>query len=198
MRIEDGRGSGNFASVNNRYELRTFAVTETKAQAANEDAVAYNINTGEITGITSGDATLLYLKNGEDEDIFIDAIVFGIRGFTGLSDMAVVEFIRNPTGGDLISDASPVAQSANRNFGSAKTLKTSTLAYKGKNSGTLTGGDDFSLFYIGNNQRIFADINILLPKGSSFGVKITSDATAGTAYCAAIMNVQTEGRSTLK
>jgi hypothetical protein len=196
MRIEDGKGRGSYVAVNERNELRTFSVTETKSQAANEDQAAYNLNTGEITGITSGNATLFYFYNDQDEDVFIDSVAFGFRGFTGLSDMVVVEFIRNPTAGDLISDATAISANANRNFGSARSFKATTLAYKGKDSGTITGGTTFSLFYAGNNTRTFATINILLPRGSSFAAKVTSDATAGTAYFAAIINSQLEGRST--
>src|SRR6056300_490468 len=102
--IEDP-STGYKASVTKRNELKTFAVTESESEFANTKGDVYNINSGEITSLSAGDASLIYLYNDEDVDYVLSAVAVGIRGFTGLSDMATITIIRNPTGGDLISDA---------------------------------------------------------------------------------------------
>lgn len=194
MKIDDGTGSGRQASVNAANELRVFAITETESQAAGEDGFSYNINTGDITSLTAGDATLVYFKNDEEETVVLESFAVGIRGFTGLTDMAVLTMIRNPDGGDIVSDATAVSMNQNRNFGSSKTLSTSTLVYKGKAAGTVTGGDDIGQFYIGNNSRLNPQINFEIPRGSSVAIKVVSDATAGTAYAALILHLKDPNR----
>jgi hypothetical protein len=190
MILEDGQGTGKKAGINGRNEVKTFSITESEAQASTFLGDAYNINSGDVTGLTAGDATLLYLKNDEDYDIIIEAVAIGLRGFTGLTDMAQITLIQNPTAGDIITDATPVSMNANRNFGSSKTLKNTTLTYKGKAAGTITGGNDAIYFYSGNNSRLFANIGIELPRGSSLAIKVESDATAGTAYAALVAFVK--------
>lgn len=181
------------AEVTGRFELKTFSVTESEAQHAAEVGDAYNINSGEITSLTAGDATLLYFKNDEEQDVIIEAIAVGLRGFTGLSDKAVITVIKNPTAGDLITDATVVSMNQNRNFGSSKTLATTSFAYKGKAAGTITGGSDVAIFYQGEG-RLYATINLELPRGSSLAIKVDSDATGGNAYAALIMHVKDSKR----
>lgn len=188
--IENGAGDGKKLAINGRNEAKVFAVTESEAQAASEVGDAYNINTGDISSLTAGDASLIYFKNDEDTDVIIEAIAVGIRGFTGLSDMATVTVIRDPTGGDLLTDETAVAMNINRNFGSSKTLKATSSAYKGKAAGTISGGTDAIQFYQSNNSRLYAAINLEIPRGSSLAIKVDSDATAGTAYAALVFHVK--------
>lgn len=191
MIIENGAGDGKKLKINGRNEAEVFAVTESEAQYAAEQGDAYNINTGDI-GV-AGDATLLYFKNDEDREVILEAIAIGIRGST-ITDQATVTIVRNPTGGDLISDATAVDMNANRNFGSSKSLKTTSLAYKGKVSGTVTGGSDAAQFYMGNNSRLYASINFEIPKGSSIAIKIEGTTTGGNAYGALILHVKDSER----
>ena len=94
--------------------------------------------------------------------------------------------IRNPTGGDLISDATAVDMNQNRNFGSSKTLTADV--YKGKSAGTITGGDDIVLLYQGTDSRLFASLILQVPKGQSIAIKIDPKLSSGSvkAYCAAV------------
>ena len=194
MKINDSTGSGHGLKINPNNEAHVFAVIETELESANDKGLSYNLNSGEVTGLTSGDASLIYFKNDEDEVYIIDAVALGLRGFTGLTDMAVVEVIRNPTGGDLITDATPADMKSNANFGSSNTLEAGSFLYKGKDSGTITGGNQHALIYAGNNSRIYATLSIEVPRGGSVAVKITSDATAGTAYCALVGHLKDSNR----
>ena len=118
--IEDGKGGGKSAQVDSSNRLRTHAVSETEALHSAEEGTAYNINTGLIT--ITGDATLIYLKNNEENDFVINSVALG--SFEGIthSDDPYITIVRNPTGGDLISDATAVSMNQNRNFGSSRTL----------------------------------------------------------------------------
>ena len=187
MKIDDGTGSGRQSGVNGRQELNVFAVIESELESANDHGLAYNLNSGEITSIASGDATLIYFKNGEDSTFVIDAIAVGLRGFTSLTDMAVLTVIKNPTAGDLITDATAVSIKSNSNFGSSNLINNGSDIFKGKNSGTVTGGTDHAIIYAGNNARVFAILNMELTKGASIAVKVVgAGASAGNAYCALV------------
>jgi hypothetical protein len=187
LKLEDGGGSGRVAKVNGRQEVKTFSIIETETEAANDLGLTYNLNSGEVTSIASGAATLIYFKNDEDSTYVINAVALGARGFTGLADMIVATIYRNPDAGDLISDATAADISSNSNFGSSNQLGVGTLLYKGKNAGTISGGEEFAIIYVGNNSRAAPPLNIELPKGGSIAVKIEgASATAGNAYCALI------------
>jgi hypothetical protein len=184
-------GNGTTVDINDKRELKVFAVTETESQASLELGKAYNINSKDVSSMTAGDATLIYLYNDEDYPILIEQMIIGVRGLTGLTDMAQWTTISNPTGGDLISDATTTGViRANRLGGTSQTLKSTTLVYKGKASGTVTGGTEELYGYIGNNTRQPIPIGVEVARGGSYAVKIDSDATAGTAYCALVAHVK--------
>lgn len=177
MIFEDGRGTGSKARVDANNRLHVQSVQESEALHGTEEGDAYNINTGLIS--ITGDATLQYIKNNEDRDLVIEAIAIG--SFEGIthSDDPYITLVRNPTGGDLISDATAVSMNQNRNFGSNKTLTADN--YKGKVSGTLTGGNDIAILQVTPGGRSFYAINFVLPKGASMGIKLTANVTSGTA-----------------
>jgi hypothetical protein len=195
MIFEDGTGSGYKAGVNARNEVKAFAITETESQAASELGDAYNINTGEETFAASTSSGLLYFKNDEDTDIIVEAIACGFRNSTTTDDQLAVFVVRNPTGGTLYDAATGVDMNENRNFGSSKTLKTTTLAYKSTaQNQTLTGGDDIVLLHASKAGRLFAAINLELPRGSSLGIRVDSASLATTCYAALVMHAKDSNR----
>lgn len=185
--INDGKGSGLSAQVDDQNRLRTHAVTEDESLHAAEEGNAYNINTGLIS--ITGDATLIYYKNTGEKDFVVEAIALGsFEGITHSND-PYITLVRNPTGGDLISDATAVSMNQNRNFGSSNS--TSGLAYKGKVGGTLTGGNDIAILQASPGGRSFYTINFVLPKGSSVGLKLTANVSSGSAnWYAAIIGFE--------
>jgi hypothetical protein len=188
MKFEDGSGKGYGAKVDKNNRVHTQAVTESEAIHSVGDGTAYNINTGLIS--ITGDATLQYIKNNEDEELFIEAIAIG--SFEGIchSDDPYITIVRNPTGGDLICDATAVSMNQNRNFGSNKALLADN--FKGKVGGTLTGGADLGILQVTPGGRSFYTINLSLPKGASMGIKLTANRSSGTAnyYCALIVHLK--------
>lgn len=184
MQILDGKGKGTKAQVDSSNRLRTHAVTESEQLHSAEEGNAYNINTGLIS--ITGNATLVYIKNNGTNDLVINAIAIG--SFEGIthSDDPYITLVRNPTGGDLISDATAVSMNQNRNFGSNNTLTADI--YKGKVSGTLTGGNNIAILQVTPGGRSFYEIDFLLPKGTSLGITLTANVNSGSAnyYCALI------------
>ena len=189
MIIESGTGNGKKWKINNSNLAEVHGITETEEQHATEGGDAYNINTGYIGSITT-DATLLYIKNNETQDLVINAFALGIDSGGTHSNKPYLTLVRNPTGGDLISDATAVSMNQNRNFGSSETLTVD--AYKGKVSGTLTGGNDIAILQATPDGRSFYTINLIIPKGSSIGIKYTANLSSGTEqiYCAAIVHLK--------
>lgn len=188
MNIDDGSGNGFKARVDSKLRMHTHSVSETESLHALETGVAFNINTGLIS--VTGNATLIYLKNLEDQDIVIESIAIG--SFEGIthSDDPYLKIIKNPLSGDLITDASPVAMNENRNFGSSREL--SADVFKGKVSGTITGGSDVAFLQASGGGRGFYPINLILPKGSSVAIDLIANVTSGSAnwYCALICHLK--------
>lgn len=174
--IRGATGNSYGVKVGSDFRLATRSVSATEIQDAVKTGRSYNINTGEIS--ISADSALLYFKNNEDEDFFVDSIAIGLTDGSA-SDIQKVTVIRNPTAGTIVSGASAVAINQNRNFGSSKTLANS-LAYKGASGNTITDGSDIALLFQTDNGRLFADVDFLLPKGSSIGVEIDVNLSSGS------------------
>jgi fermentation-respiration switch protein FrsA (DUF1100 family) len=182
MIIENGVGNGNKAEVDENNQLHTFSITEDEAKAANSIGNEYNINTGTIAFSTNSSTrtTILYFKNDEDQDYVATAIAVGLgtRSAT-VSDAANIWLVRNPTSGSTITNANAVDINSNSNFGSNKSLKSTTLAYKGADGeGATSGGSDHALLYM-TDGRLLAGLNMTIPKGSSIAIEIDGN-TSGT------------------
>jgi hypothetical protein len=185
--IKDGTGSSNEAKVDENKQLHVFGITETEQQQATDFGNSYNINTGWISGV-SGSTAVLYFKNDEDSPFVVDAIAVGFGRDASDTDIQTVRVIRNPSAGDIITQATNVDMNQNRNFGSSNSLKTTTLAYKGVNSNTdFTDGDDIAIFAQNDNGRLFATVDFELTRGSSIGITIDTETTGSTKVYAAII-----------
>jgi hypothetical protein len=185
MKVEDGTGKGYSLKVGKDNRAQVRAVSEAESVHNGEGGRAYNMNTGLIS--ITGDATLAYFKNTDTENFVVQAVAIG--SFEGIthSDDPYITLIRNPTAGDLITDATTTGVlNQNRNFGSSKTAD--GLFYKGKVSGTVTGGDNIAILQVTPGGRSFYTIDFVIPKGSSIGIKLTANVSAGSAnyYCALI------------
>ena len=168
--------------VDTNEQAHVFAVTEDEQRQAAEKGNEYNINTGSIAFSTNSTArtTLLYFKNDEDSDYIVTAIALGLgtRSAT-VSDAANVFIVRNPLTGTTITNANAVDMESNSNFGSTNTLKSTTLVYKGADGeGVTSGGTDHALLYM-TDGRLFAHLNLELPKGSSVAIEFDGN-TSGT------------------
>lgn len=179
--IKDGTGNGFNAQVTSNNKLATAAISQSDKAHAADLAERYNINTGDITLTDANETTVLYLKNNEDEDLLVTAAIYNLGATTlGTGDVKI-DIIRNPTTGDIITNASAVAINSNFNFGSSKTA--SVNAYKGATAdAVITDGTvHLSTRSASNTGRIFIDLeNIVLAKGSSLAINYTPP-TANTS-----------------
>jgi hypothetical protein len=177
QQIQDGTGAGYRAKVTEGNRIFTQTISESQADHHSELGDRFNINTGDIT--LTGNATtsaVLYFKNNEDEDFHITVVVFNLGNSTGGTGDTLIELIRNPSAGTIVSNAVAVSVDSNFNFGSAIDL--SATAYKGAEGYTLTDGTVFATTRSASNGRIVLTLGeIVLPKGSSFGIKYTTQAS---------------------
>ena len=182
--ILDGAGSGSRATVGADRRLQVRAVSENEIIHNAELGNAFNFNTGLIS--ITADATLMYLKNNSDNNFILETVV--VAGYDGLThtDFPDLTIVRNPTGGDLITDETAINMNQNRNFGSSKTADVNV--YKGKVGGTLTGGDNIAILQAAKTGRSTYPLNLLLPKGASIGITFNVTVSGGAAnwYCAII------------
>lgn len=182
--ILDGTGDGYKAKVGSDHRMQVRAIDELEIIHNGELGNSYNFNTGNIS--LGADATLIYLKNNATNNFILETIVVGIGSGITYSDFPYITAVRNPTGGDLISDATAISMNQNRNFGSSKVADVDV--YKGKSGGTCTGGNNIALFQVSQTGRSTYPINFILPKGSSIGITLDLNASSGSAniYCAII------------
>ena len=176
-KIEDGTGLGFDARVDENNRIHVHSVNVTEVVHAAEQGLAYNLNTGQIS--VTNDATLIYFKNNETRDFVISAIAVGNDGGATYSTRPLITVVRNPTGGDLISDQTDVDMNQNRDFGSSRVLNTD--AYKGKTGGTLTGGNDIAILQSTTGGRDFFTLDFVLTEGSSIGLTYTANISSGTS-----------------
>lgn len=186
--IEDGSGGGWRGHVTENRRLATQAHTVNDGQVAAEKGDAYNINTGLISLSGASDSALLYYSNTGTVDYHIETLVLGVGAGTA-SDMGLLTFINNPTGGDLITDATDVDMEQNRNAGSSNTLLANS--YKGKDGGTITGGANVAQFFQGTSGRLAAPFVYIIPPGKSVAMKYAPNLSTGTVnvYAALIGHV---------
>ena len=187
--------------VDNNGSGHVYAVTESQFTAAALQDGAYNINTGLITGLTGTSGhSMLYFKNDEapingESRIIIDAFAFwtGTRSAT-VTDDPVWTILKNPNGGDIISDATAVSIKSGSDFGGNSELSSTSYAYKGKNGGTITSTDGDHAIIAGTG-RIYAGIPIVLRRGKSVGVSVDINTSGACQAYAAIIFRRVDGKS---
>ena len=171
--IEDGSGKGYSAKVDQDNRLFMRGVTETEFEHGVRNGRAFNVNT-ELISITTGSTTehaILYLKNNEDTEIVLSAWFVGTAGSSGTTFGAgpLLKVYYNPTGGSLISDASPV-EIVNRQGGSSETFDLTVYKATGPEK-TITGVGTPVLFQTHPKEgRAFGTVYLSLRKGASLGV----------------------------
>lgn len=189
MKIEDGTGSGYNLKIDNKNRAKVIGENITDEVASAYAGEAFNIHTGSITLSAAG--TLMYIKNNEERDLVIKGMIVALGSGT-FSDSAEVNTFKNATAGDLLTDATPVVYESNRNYGSTNELDADM--YKGKSGGTVTA-EQVGLYFMGGSQRLFAEINKIVPRGSSIAVSIDPKLASGTVkcYCVLTCHLRDEG-----
>ena len=171
--IKDGSGQGYSVKVDADNRMFIRGVTENEFEHAVRNGRSFNVNT-EFISITTGSTTehaILYLKNNEDTDVVLAAWFIGTAGASGTTFGVgpVLKVYYNPTGGSLISDASPV-EIVNRQGGSSETFDITVYKATGPNK-TVTGTGTPILFQTHPKEgRAFGTVYLSLKKGASLAV----------------------------
>lgn len=166
------------AKVSKNQRLETESLTLIEKDRAAIRGWKFNINTGDITLTNATRTSVLYIKNEDQYDLSINALIYNLGNSTGGSGDILIHVLRNPTTGGIITNANNVAVGvgveANQNFSSTNQL--TGKFYKGATGETaLTGGSQTILTRsAANSGRIFLDLgNLILPKGTAVGIDYT-------------------------
>jgi hypothetical protein len=174
-------GSGDNAKVTSAGRLTVESVQEAIKDHACDSGIEqkYNINTGDITLTNATKTSVLYIKNNATNgDLVIDALIYNLGASTSGTGDVLIEVIRNPTAGDIVTNAN-AAQigsgiSANQNFGSNNVLTADV--YKGASGETAftDGSVSISTRSAANSGRIFISLGaVIIPQGASLGINYT-------------------------
>ena len=197
--ILDGLGKGVSAGVDNNKQLHVFSVTESESNQAVESGDNYNLNTGIIALTGTSESGILYLKNAEapvngEGALIITTIIIGINSISAtITENPIVTFIRNPTAGTVVSDATALDMVSNSNFGSSNTP--ASLAYKGAQGKTLTGGTDHAIVLCKEGRTTIPELHLDLPIGSALGIKIDLNTSGGANVYAAVVCHRKNGKN---
>lgn len=168
--------------ISTLYRGQTDAVSIVEEDLATITGRKYNINTGNITLTNATKTTVLYVKNTDQHDMAIDLFVYNLGNASDGANIisgenVVIDIIRNPTTGDIITNANDAAigpgQSANGNFGSTNTM--SGLFYKGASGETAVNGDIHvtTISPVSSGRIALALGYIIIPQGFSIAIDYT-------------------------
>jgi hypothetical protein len=195
LSIKDG-ASGNVAKVDSNKRLNTATITETESDHSCDASIAerYNVNTGDLTLTNATKTSVLYIKNTGTYPIIITSLIYNLGATTSGTGDVLIEVIRNPTLGDIVTNANNVqigtTSNANQNFGSANSM--TGLFYKGASGETAftDGAVSISTRSAANTGRIVITLGTLtISKGSSIGINYTpptSNTSQKVQFAAAV------------
>lgn len=152
--------------VNNK--LSTTGIVRTEEREASLEGNAFLVASGYINFTVGGTpVAMIYIKNNEDSDLIIERFNSNLEDTTGGSaTYGRFVFYRSPEG---LTSGSPGPTIANLNFGSSNILDIDFEIGDGSTS-TMTGGVAFGSPIIPIGQITFINGNIVLPKGTAFGI----------------------------
>jgi len=173
VELKDGTGTGKLMKVDENNRAHVHAVTETLSQNASSEGDAYNVNTGTIVLTSATLSEVLYIENTGNNDLHISTIGYQLGNSTGGSGNVILGVNKNITGGTIISTATTVSISENKNVGSRKTISATT--YKGDEGTTQTGGTPFYASLIGSapTSYVINTGDIVIPRGGNISLNIT-------------------------
>ena len=169
--LKDGE-TGTTAEVDVNNKLKTSSTSETSSTFASTNGDLFNVNPGTITLTSANSSALLYMSNTDIQNWVFTRVFFHAMASTGGTGDWLAEVIANATAGTLVSAGTAFAPD-NLNFGSAKTLKSTTL--KGAEGSTITDGEvraEFLIPAVGTRNLVAFD-SVIVEPGSSIAIRIT-------------------------
>ena len=168
--IKDGVGTGFLARVDDTNRLFTRAVSESPAHEAVVAEDHYLISSGFVNLTSDDKSSVIYFKNDETKDLFIDRIILTSEDSTGgTHNHFLFSGTKNPTGMSGGSGLDIVV--INSNFGTTNLL--SNTSEIGQQLATTTGGSGIFAAYFADGETHFIEQRLLLQTGNSIAFEIT-------------------------
>lgn len=183
--ITDGTGSGYSVKIDAANRIHGISTSATPGQDATDRADSFNLNSGLVTLTDASEQGVLYLKNNETRNIHILAIIVILGPSTNgvTTDITRIRFIKNPTTGTLISEATAADTNSNRNFGSSLTLDADV--FKGDGSATITNGTVHIDSLVSPGSRASFGIDEILTKGDTIAITYEPNDSNTSMKCMA-------------
>lgn len=175
--IEDGTGKGFSVKVDDRHRMHISGVVNTAVDAAILDGRHFIANSGIITITGTTKNALLYITNTSDTDLFLNSLIFTEGLSVGGSGIGILASEVSPTGGTIISTATP-AVLINSRVGSPKPY--SGVAYAGFDGATVTGAVASNPQVTLGSERFTSAILATVPKGFT-GAFVYTPPTGNTS-----------------
>jgi hypothetical protein len=180
-RIQDGKGRGFEAEVDDKHQLHVFSVSEAEVTNVSvKDGESYLFSADYADIITTGTETgIMYIQNTNTEkDLFIQNV---------RTCGTVVQLWRlhdaTAASGTLVSDAT-VAASNNMNFTSANTATTNV--YQGTEGSTLLNGTRIEN-WINNAGHSVEEYEGSVILGTNDAIALTCEVLASGTVCARVI-----------
>jgi len=164
MKIQDGKGKGNFAQVDDENRLQTFSVVEPEDKHINREGKVWSV-LANTTPVGAADYIFYFKNTGSSSIAFTDIRV----SCGGASQLYINQVSGTPTFA-AGSDLTPVA----RNLGSSKTI-TGTIKEDTNTTGLTVGGTLFFLECPTANTlyHLSTSSNIIIPQGQAIAMYTT-------------------------
>jgi len=176
MRIEDGKGRGNYAEVSNSKRLAVNSVNfSPQHYAAHEGGLAYQLIVPSLD-ITTSEQGVIYLKNTSDQAIVITYIRVQSAGAADTSEDAYFRVLRNPT----YTSGGTATDPMNTLFSSSKDAIAD--AYIGDGTALVLGNttEEIDRNYQANSMQSYSkEGSVILETGNSIAIMHKGSTTAG-------------------
>jgi len=171
FQIQDGKGTGFLAGVDNTNRLQTRTINEGIFQNSSRNGNSFFLGTPLVTLTTATASAIIYVENNEDQDLMIEEIFFISEASTGgVGNMFRTAWYKNPT--DILGT---LTTPLNQNFGSSAELN-ATIKYGAQGAG-VSGGTLVSALSFPLQQFNILETNLVLPKGTSFAITVQPPAS---------------------
>lgn len=167
MLIEDGKGSGYKAAVNDKNHLRVSAITETKEHNANHDlgqaySAVFAVNPD------GADDVIFYLKNNSDDDCLIE-------GITWQTSAAEEVYYKLGDTGTAVATSGATITPINLNGGSGNAAEVtciSNISDGAVDITGLTGGSVIEKLWLTSAASVHFNLeqDVVVPKNSTFTI----------------------------
>lgn len=178
MIITDGTGDGFSAGISSKHRLLVDADSHDAILTAAASGKAFRFDSGLIALTSANSSALLYLKNNEADNLILAEIVIRMNQSTGgANGIGLIEVLRNPTGGTIVTAAVAATVRANTNFGSTSTILADV--YKGAEGNSFSDGTIYANVNgvpVPNRVFVIEATGVILARGTSIGIRYTPPA----------------------